>query len=478
MFLNSLNRSFKKLGLRISLWYSGILILSGLVLLFTVHFLLSFLFLEKDRESVRAELKHLGEMYSRDGRDAVQKEIAARSGRTGFFIRLADRSGATILSSGISDFEDYDLRQIETLKGQGGGWLTLGEKHEDHGFHLPFGEETLEVAVLQQEDGTVLQIGKSSEDRSDLEQRILFIFGMIMIPLLLAVAAFLSNRALHPLRAMIATVESIQAGKLSSRVPTSGTGDELDELAHLFNAMLERIEKLIKAMQDSLDNVAHDLRTPLTRLRATAETAFQSNGSAESYREALADCMEESEQILSMLETLMDISESQAGRMLLHPEKVSVSKLIEDTIDLYRYVAEDRGLLIEGSCPDDLFVTVDPRRFRQALANLVDNAVKYTESGGRVVLEGRQTDQEALIAVIDTGAGIPSHELPRIWERLYRSDNAQAKKGIGLGLSLVRAIIQSHGGIIEATSELDQGSIFTIHIPLSASELKSSLSEL
>ncbi len=466
MFLNGLKRSFKKLGLRISLWHSGILILSGLLLLFMVHFLLSFLFLEKDRESVRQELNHLGEIYSRDGRDAVRKEIAERSGRTGFFIRLAEKSGTTILSSGPSDFEDYDLRQIETITGPAGGWLTLGEKHEDNSLHLPFGEESLEIAVLPQADGTVLQVGKSSEDRNDLEQRILFILGVIMIPLLLAVATFLSHRALHPLRAMIATVESIQAGKLSSRVPTSGSGDELDELAHLFNAMLEQIERLIKAMQDSLDNVAHDLRTPITRLRATAETAFQSNGSAESYREALADCMEETEQILSMLETLMDISESQAGRMRLQPEKVSVSRLIEDTIDLYRYVAEDRGLVLERSCPEDLFIHVDPRRFRQALANLVDNAVKYTESGGRVVLEGRQSDHEALISVIDTGTGIPPHELPKIWERLYRSDNAQSKKGIGLGLSLVRAIIHSHGGIVEAKSELEKGSIFTIHIPL------------
>jgi signal transduction histidine kinase len=289
-----------------------------------------------------------------------------------------------------------------------------------------------------------------------------------MIPLLLIVGAFLSQRALHPLREMIQTVEAIQAGNMSSRVPTTGTGDELDELAHLFNSMLEQIEKLIKGMQDSLDSVGHDLRTPITRLRATAELALQSNGSGEIQREALADCMEETDQILVMLETLMDISEAQTGVMQLRPERVNVSKLIEDTIDLYRYVAEDRGVLLGASCPSDLYIDADSRRIRQALANLVDNAVKYTEKGGKILIDARSSDHEAIITVSDTGAGIHSDDLPKIWERLYRSTNVQTKKGIGLGLSLVRAIIQSHGGVIEAASELNKGSIFTIHLPLSS----------
>ncbi|HEY4492972.1 MAG TPA: HAMP domain-containing sensor histidine kinase, partial [Acidobacteriota bacterium] len=204
----------------------------------------------------------------------------------------------------------------------------------------------------------------------------------------------------------------------------------------------------------------------ITRLRATAEMALQSNGSTQNYREALADCLEETDEILSMLETLMDISEAQTGVMKLHPEKVSVLKLIEDSIDLYRYVAEDRGLEIEAACNQELFVTVDPRRIRQALANLVDNAVKYTERGGRIRVEAHQSDHKAVISVSDTGSGISSAELPRIWDRLYRSSNARSKKGIGLGLSLVRAIVQSHGGEVNATSEVDKGSVFTIHLPL------------
>lgn len=464
MSLNNRNRFFRTVGFRISLWHFGILILSGILLLLIVHFILAFLFIKQDRESIQEESLHLETIYPDGGVQAIKAEIDNQQGKSAFFIKLTNAKSEVIAESDPGDFEDYDLKQIKNLKPDKDGWMKIWEK-PDNDLKFPLGPESMEITstIL---DGMNLQVGKTSEERMDLESRILFILGIVIIPFLVAVGTFLSQRALHPLREMIATVESIQAGKMSSRVPASGTGDELDELAQLFNAMLQQIEKLIKGMQDSLDIVAHDLRTPITRLRATAETALQSASSTETYREALADCMEESEQILSILETLMDISEAQTGAMKLRPEKVKVQKLIEDSVDLYRYVAEDRGLIIESICPHDLYLNVDSRRIRQALANLVDNAVKYTPRGGKISLQAIQNNGEAIISVSDTGSGIPSEELPKIWERLYRSENAQSIKGIGLGLSLVRAIIQSHGGEIEVKSEVDKGSIFTIHLPL------------
>ncbi len=466
MSLSGPKRFFPTLGLRISLWHSGILILSGVLLLVFVHFVLSFRFVREDRETIQDEIERLNGILTDGGVQAIQEEIADQHGNARFFICLADTKGNILASSDAGDFEDYDLNQIKNLKADQDGWLKLWER-QDKDLKFPLGPESMEITSVVT-NGLNLQVGKTSEERMDLESRILFVLGVVIIPFLLAVGAFLSQRALHPLRSMITTVESIQAGKLSSRVPASGSGDELDELAQLFNAMLEQIEKLIKGMQDSLDIVAHDLRTPITRLRSTAEMALQSNGTPEAYREALADCMEETEEILSMLETLMDISEAQTGAMQLHTEKVKVLKLIEDSIDLYHYVAEDRGLVIESSCPEDLYVNVDSRRIRQALVNLVDNAVKYTERGGRILLEAQQTDSQAIISVSDTGPGIPQEELTKIWERLYRSDHAQPTKGIGLGLSLVRAIVHSHGGEVRVTSEINKGSIFTIHLPLSA----------
>lgn len=464
MSLNNPNRFFRTIGFRISLWHFGILILSGILLLVIVHFILAFLFIKDDRESIQEESLRIEAMLPAGGVSAIKDEIDDQEGKTAFFIKFSNAKGGTEIGSSPGDFEDYDLKQISNLKPDKDGWMKLWEK-PDNDFKFPLGPESMEIFTTKIDHSTLL-VGKTSEERMDLESRILFILAIVIIPFMLAIGTLLSQRALHPLREMIATVESIQAGKMSSRVPASGTGDELDELAQLFNAMLEQIEKLIKGMQDSLDIVAHDLRTPITRLRATAESALQSASSTETYREALADCMEETEQILSILETLMDISEAQTGAMKLHPEKVKVQKLIDDSVDLYRYVAEDRGLVIESTCPEDLYVNVDSRRVRQALANLVDNAVKFTQRGGRISLDAVQNNGEAIITVRDTGSGIPAEELTKIWERLYRSDNAQSTKGIGLGLSLVRAIVESHGGEIEVKSEINKGSIFTIHLPL------------
>jgi signal transduction histidine kinase len=253
---------------------------------------------------------------------------------------------------------------------------------------------------------------------------------------------------------------------MDARVPVPQTGDELDELATLFNGMLEKIEALINGMRDSLDNVAHDLRTPITRFRGTAEMALQSDQNLEICREALADCIEESERMLTMLNTLMDISEAETGVMKLDLESANVSDMIEGVAELYRYVAEDKGILVHTMAPHDLSLTADPNRMRQILANLLDNAIKYTPNGGRIDIEAHQRGEKIVILVKDTGIGIHPEELPRIWDRLYRCDQSRSQKGLGLGLSLVKAIVQAHKGEIEVFSEPGKGSTFKIYLPI------------
>jgi signal transduction histidine kinase len=252
---------------------------------------------------------------------------------------------------------------------------------------------------------------------------------------------------------------------MDTRVQSPQTGDELDELATLFNGMLEKIEALINGMRDSLDNVAHDLRTPMTRLRGIAEIALRSDQNLEICREALADCVEESERILTMLNTLMDISEAETGAMKLDLESMNVSALIEGVAELYRYVAEDKGILIHTKASNDLCLTADPNRMRQILANLLDNAIKYTPTGGRIDMEAHHRGEKIIILVKDTGIGIYPEELPRIWDRLYRGDQSRSQKGLGLGLSLVKAIVRAHKGQIEVLSEPGKGSNFIISLP-------------
>jgi signal transduction histidine kinase len=290
---------------------------------------------------------------------------------------------------------------------------------------------------------------------------------MIAVVILGFVAgAFFTRRALQPIRHLRDTLHGIiSTGRMSARVPARGNRDELDELVMLFNQMLEKNEALIRGMKDALDNVAHDLRTPMARLRGQAEAALQS-GDAEACREALADAVEESERLMTMLKTLMDISEAETGTTRLEISEIDLAALAHTVLELYQVVAEEKQITLSADIPQALRCHADRTRIQQCLANLVDNAIKYSNPGGRVEITATQSDRETVIRVRDTGIGIAADEIPRIWERLYRSDKSRHEKGLGLGLSLVRAFVQAHKGTAKVESTPGQGSTFSIHIPL------------
>ena len=462
MFLKNINEVRKKISFRIWFWYSSLLVLSGFVLFMLIHFFLSSSLIQQDRNDVESKLSALTARYQKEGLSAVQEEVESQEEH--YFIRVVGANKNILVSSDPDSFEDFDLNDIEKAVASTGGWITISEIRQKDELKILEPTEVLDIATARMPDGVLLQVGRTSEHRQDLLARFHFITALVMVPLILVVGAILAFRTLQPLRTLINTVKAVQEGKIGRRVPIGRSQDELNELAMLFNDMLSKIETLIEGMKNSLDNVAHDLRTPITRLRAIAETALESDSSKERYREALLDCMEESDRILAMLNTLMDISEAETGSMKLNIENVSVSELFEDTVDLYQYVAEDQGLKITTDCHSDLHLVADRHRLRQVLANLLDNAVKYNKPGGEIQLHAYEEKGEVVILVMDTGIGISEEELPRIWDRLYRSTQSRNKKGIGLGLSLVRAIVEAHGGVIEAHSHPEKGSTFEIRL--------------
>lgn len=462
MSFKSLNRMRKSISFRITIWYSILFPLSSILVFGLVYFLLSSYANGKDREILRAKLEEYVSEYQSGGTRTLRQEIRSdrkRDKRISFFVRIADRDNATLFLS-VPDTEtafDYKYLEQHRLHAR---WIDL---------MMGLGRSPTEVASTHLPDGSLFQVGKSIKNREILIERFREIFAGVMIPVILlgfAGGVFLSRRALRPFHDLIEIVRFIvETGKMHNRVPEYLTGDELEELIVFFNRMLERIESLIDGMRASLDNVAHDLRTPIARLRSVVETALQADEKEEGLREALMDCAEESERILVMVNTLMDISEAETGVMSLNLEEVNLSALLEDVIELYGYVAEDKNIAVLTRCPPDLALRVDPNRMRQVLANLVDNAIKYTAPGGAVEVSAGLWEENVAISVEDSGEGIPAEEIPKIWDRLYRVDKSRSRRGLGLGLSLVRAIVQAHGGTMEVVSEPGVGSRFTISLP-------------
>ena len=430
---------------RLALIYLGLFGISALALLGYLYFATAGFMTQQTEETIQAEIEGLAEQYNNQGIQRLRQVIAQRSeaqpNRASIYL-LIDPLGRRIAGN-------LDIWPPEAKWGEE-GWLTFAVAVRPDGVHVENRRAVAQRFWLTGPAGRYhLLVGREVEDRLQLQTKIKHALSWgVGLTLLLGLAGglLMSRGLLRRVDAINRTTEQIMAGDLSQRISLKAArGDEFDQLASNLNAMLDQIERLLEGMQRVTDNIAHDLRTPLNRMRSRIEVALLGDAKDETLRPVLEQTLADAETMIGTFNALLDIARAEAGSERAALERVTLSDLIRDMADFYRPLAEEKNQTISVASLPDIDLQANRHLLSQALANLLDNAIKYTPEGGDIELS---LDDGPVITVADSGPGIPIEDREHVLERFVRLDETRTTPGNGLGLSLVKAVAKLHGAAL------------------------------
>ena len=464
MFLKKLLNLKGTLSFRLTLWYTGIFTLSSLLALSIFYNRISSITMERTDQELLEEIEEFSTLMSEEGLEQVKAELAleVETEDEEIFYRLLSIDGQVLAMSSTQPWDRLEVREntLRVLHDQSRPMLgTLDIPNYKYKVRTIYGS----ISPTE-----VLQIGLSLEDNEEYLQVFRNLLLLLMIPLFIFAALigwFMARQALHGVEEVTLTAIDIAKGSYNKRVQVEKRSYEVDRLANTFNSMLDRIQALLKSMREMTDNIAHDLRSPLTRIRGIAEMTLFSKNSIKDYENMAASTIEECDNLIEMINTMLDITETEAGVGEFKIEKVDLSRLILDACELFRPTANDKGINIVTILPDKLHFQGDRNKLQRLVTNLLENSIKYTDSGGSVTIAISLDNGQVNIMFEDTGIGISEKDLPKIFERFYRCDRSRSQTGIGLGLSLAKAIANAFGGAIRVKSALNKGSAFLVTLP-------------
>jgi signal transduction histidine kinase len=417
------------------------------------------------RDTIAAELLGLSDQYRDGGLLAVVETIEQRAHQPGASLYLVTDVSGRILAGNVSEVSS------ELLNRSGFQPMTVPYQR----YSGDAAQRTAMVQVVRLPSGFRILVGRDIGEREQFRQIIggaLAWALVLMIGLALLSYIFVSRRVLKRIDSLSAQSRRIMVGDLSGRLEITGSGDEFDRLADSLNAMLERIEQLLYGVKDVSDNIAHDLKTPLTRLRNRVETVLASKDDAKSYRSALEATIEESDQLIKTFNALLMIARIEAGSPEGAMAEVDASAIVRDVAELYEPVADETGVELLVDAPQPVLIKASRELLGQALANLIDNAIKHSAPVEgeahpplKVVVTTARDGDSLVLRVADNGPGIPPEDRDRALQRFVRLEKSRTQPGSGLGLSLVAAVVRLHHGSIEL-GDGNPGLTVTIRLPL------------
>ncbi len=447
----------RSVRLRLTLWYTAALAMILAIFALGVYLVVRASLLHQVALRARQELAVVTGMLEENPRDIAEVEDH------GMASLFAVASGDKVVYESAS-WRHLGLPSPHALGPTTGEWRWESQSEQ----HIRGVSVTVDTR-----DQQLLVAAAAEEDSIHTSLRTLTVILMLGFPIALAGAIaggwFLAGRMLKPVVAMANAARRITADRLSDRLPIANRDDEFGRLAHVFNHTLARLEDAFDRLRRFTSDASHELRTPLTAMRSVGEVALRDHQPPDQYREAIGSMLEEVDRLTHLVNSLLTLTRGDSGAYRASVESVDLGALAQEVVDSLRVLAEDRGQSISIAAEEASVVDADRATLRQALINLLDNAIKYSPPGGIIRIALHMRDDLAVVEVSDSGPGIPPEHAEKVFERFYRvgRDRSRASGGVGLGLAIARWAVEVNGGRIELDTSPGVGSTFRITLPRS-----------